>query len=110
MSSLALSLAIGGWVTSSISRADTTPEVQSTIVEAPQRDRIVGVGRHAGNFVGPLAFDVIIRPLPHIAVDLQTGYWSSEIGAHGRAFAPQLQWGAPAWMAVDTVRGTGLSL
>jgi hypothetical protein len=92
VSSLALSLAIGGWVTSSISRADTTPEVKSTIVEAPQRDRIVGMGLHAGNFIGPLAFDVIIRPLPHIAVDLQTGYWSSEIGAHGLAFAPQLQW------------------
>jgi hypothetical protein len=91
-SSLALALVVGGWATSSPSRADTTPEVQSAVVEAPQRDRIVGVGFHPGNFIGPLAFDVIIRPLPHIALDLQAGYWSSEIDAHGLAVAPQLQW------------------
>ena len=93
LSSLALSLAIGAWATRSVSMADTTPEVQSPTVEAPPRDRIVGVGFHTGNFIGPLAFDVIIRPLPHIAVDLQAGYWSaSDIGAHGLVVAPQLQW------------------
>ena len=85
-------VAIGSWAKSSLSMADTTPEVQSTIAEAPQRDRIVGVGFHAGNFIGPLAFDFIIRPLPHIAVDLQAGYWSSASDARGLAVAPQLQW------------------
>lgn len=91
-SALALALVIGGWGTSSPSRADTTPDVESAVVEAPPRDRIVGLGFHPGNFIGPLAFDVIIRPLPHIALDLQAGYWSSEIDAHGLTVAPQLQW------------------
>jgi hypothetical protein len=88
----ALSLALGGWANSSVSMAETVPEVQAPITEAPRRDPLVGVGFHAGNFIGPLAFEVIIRPLPHIALDLQAGYWSSDIDAHGLAVAPQLQW------------------
>jgi hypothetical protein len=43
----------------------------------------VGVRYHPGHFIGPLAFEVIIRRLPHIAVDLQTGYWSVENGCMG---------------------------
>jgi hypothetical protein len=89
--SLAIALAAGGWAKSSFSMADSKSDVQSAIVEAPPRDRIVGVGYHPGNFIGPLAFDVIIRPLPHIAVDLQAGTLSSET-EHGLAVAPQLQW------------------
>ena len=49
------------------------------------------MGYHPGNFIGPLAFDVIIRPLPHVAADLQAGYWSLENGVRGLAVAPQLQ-------------------
>jgi hypothetical protein len=70
--------------------AETTPELQSTIVRAPPRDRIAGVGYHAGNFIGPLALDVILRPLPHLALDVQAGVSSSEIGVRTRAVAPQL--------------------
>jgi hypothetical protein len=87
---LAIALAAGGWATSP--KAETTPELQSTIVPAPPRDRIVGVGYHAGNFIGPLAFDVILRPLPHLALDVQAGVSSSEIGLRTLAVAPQLQW------------------
>jgi hypothetical protein len=42
--SLAIALAAGGWAKSSFSMADSTSDVQSAIVEAPPRDRIVGVG------------------------------------------------------------------
>jgi hypothetical protein len=90
--SLAIALAAGGWATDVCAAADTTPEAQVATVAAPPRDRIVGVGYHAGNFIGPLAFDVILRPLPHLAVDVQAGVSSSEIGVHTLAVAPQLQW------------------
>jgi hypothetical protein len=90
--SLALALVVSGWVKSSVSMATTTPAVQTAVVEAPQREPIVGVGYHPGNFIGPLAFDVIVRPLPHVAVDLQAGYWTSQTDARGVVAAPQLQW------------------
>lgn len=88
--SLAFALAAGGRARSSM--AEATPALQSTIVPAPPRDRIVGVGYHAGNFIGPLAFDVILRPLPHLALDVQAGVSSSELGVRTLAVAPQLQW------------------
>jgi hypothetical protein len=103
LSALAIALAAGGWAKSSFSMAETTPEVQSTIGEAPPRDRIVevdapprdrtvGMGFHPGNFIGPIAFDVILRPLPHVAVDLQVGTLDLDSGVHGLAVAPELQW------------------
>jgi len=72
----------------------TAPGVQSAIVPAPSRDRVLGVGFHPGNFVGPLAFDVILRPLPHIAIDVQAAASSSDpdLGVHTLQVAPQLQW------------------
>src|SRR5580692_5852894 len=42
----ALSLALGGWANSSVSMAETVPEVQAPITEAPRRDPLVGVGFH----------------------------------------------------------------
>lgn len=90
--SLAFAMVTGGWATNSFSMGATTPDVQPAIVEAPRREPIVGVGYHPGNFIGPVAFDVIIRPLPHIAADLQGGYSSLENDVHGLAVAPQVQW------------------
>jgi len=90
--SLAIAVAAGGFATDVCAAADATPEAQLATVAAPPRDRIVGVGYHLGNFIGPLAFDVILRPLPHIAVDVQAGFSSSEMGVHTLAVAPQLQW------------------
>ena len=89
--SLAIALAAGGWARA-ISMAETTPDVQLAVVEPPPREPIVGVGYHPGNFIGPLAFDVIVRPLPHVAVDVQAGYWSLENDVRGLGVAPQLQW------------------
>jgi len=42
--SLTLALAAGGWAASSSSMAETTPDAQIAIVEAPRREPIVGVG------------------------------------------------------------------
>src|ERR1022692_39754 len=81
--SLAFALAAGGRARSSFAVAETPPEVQSAIVATPRREPIVGVGYHAGNRIGPLAFDVILRPLPHIALDVQAGGLSLENGVHG---------------------------
>ena len=91
LSGLAVALAASGWVNTSSSSAEPTSDVQPTLSEAPPREPTVGVGYHLGNFIGPLAFDVIGRLLPHIALDLQVGYWSSD-GVHGLGVAPQLQW------------------
>jgi hypothetical protein len=90
--SLAVGLAAGGWAQSALAVTEATPEVQTTIVEVPRRDPIVGVGYHPGNFVGPLAFDAIVRPLPHLAVDVQVGGLRLENGVHGLDVAPALQW------------------
>jgi hypothetical protein len=90
--SLTLALAAGGWATSSSSMAETTPDAQIAIVEAPRREPIVGVGYHPGNFIGPLAFDFILRPLPHIALDVQAAALSLDNGVRGLDVAPELQW------------------
>ena len=92
--SLVVAFAAVGWakVSFAVAVAEATPEVQSAIVEAPPRDRVLGVGFHPGNFVGPLAFDVILRPLPHIAVDVQAATSSSDLGMRTLEIAPQLQW------------------
>ena len=44
---------------------------------------IFGLGYHPGNFIGPLAFDVIVCPGSHLAFDLQVGYWSLENNVRG---------------------------
>lgn len=50
------------------------------------------MGYHPGNFIGPLAFDVIFRALPHVTLDVQVGY-SKESGPVRRlGIAPHLQW------------------
>jgi len=90
--SLAVGLAAGGWARSAAAAAEATPELQSAIVEAPRREPIVGLGFHAGNFIGPLAFDVILRPLPHVALDVQAAPLSLDNGVRGLDVAPQLQW------------------
>jgi hypothetical protein len=90
--SLAIALTAGGWGARSFAVAEAPPEVQSAIVETPPRDRLVGVGYHPGNFVGPIAFDVILRPLPHLAVDVQVGTLSLDSGVRGVDVAPALQW------------------
>ena len=72
--------------------AFTTTGAQPATVETHPREPIVGLGYHPGNFIGPFAFDVIVRPLPHITFDLQAGY-SKEGLLDGRVgLAPQLQW------------------
>jgi hypothetical protein len=90
--SLSLALAAGTWVSTTVSMAETAPGVHPAIAEAAPREPILGVGYHPGNFVGPLAFDVILRPLPHIAGDVQIGAWSLDNGVRALAVAPQLQW------------------
>ena len=90
--SLTMALAAGGWATSSSSMAETTPDAQIAIVEAPRREPTVGVGYHPGNFIGPLAFDVILRPLPHIALDVQAAALRLDNGVRGLDVAPELQW------------------
>lgn len=64
---------------------------QPTTATALPEEPIVGVGYHPGNFIGPLAFDVIVRPLPHITLDVQAGYSTQGI-TRSLGIAPQLQW------------------
>jgi hypothetical protein len=90
--SLTLALAAGTWAKTALSAAETAPDVNPAVTQAAPREPIVGVGFHPGNFVGPLAFDIILRPLPHIAVDLQVGTWSSDNDLRGLGVAPQVQW------------------
>jgi hypothetical protein len=92
LSALAIALAAGGWAKNAFSMSETTPEVQLANAETPRQDPILGVGYHPGNFIGPVAFDVILRPLPHVALDLQVGTMSLENDMHGLAVAPELQW------------------
>jgi hypothetical protein len=90
--SLVLALAVGGWAKTALSTTETAADVHPAMAEAAPREPIVGVGYHPGNFIGPLAFDVILRPLPHIAVDLQVSPWSLDDNVHKLGIAPQLQW------------------
>jgi hypothetical protein len=90
--SLGMALAASGWAACSFAVAEATPELQSAPIEAPPRDRPVGLGYHPGNYVGPIAFDVIVRPLPHLAVDVQVGGLRLDNGVRGLQVAPELQW------------------
>ena len=89
---LASALLMGGLPKNAIALAETTPEGQSANLEVPRREPIVGLGFHPGNFIGPLAFDVIVCPWSHLAFDLQVAYGSLEITGHGLGIGPQLQW------------------
>jgi hypothetical protein len=95
--SIALALAAGTWGKAAISASETASDANPAMAEKARREPIVGVGFHPGNFVGPLAFDVILRPLRHIAVDLQVGAWSLDSGVHTVGVAPQLQWEFLRW-------------
>ena len=66
-----------------------TPTQGQTTVNEP-RSPLLGIGYHPGHFVGPLAFDIIVRPLPHLALDLQAG--TGDFSGHRVALAPQIQW------------------
>ena len=89
---MALVLAAGGWAKTALSTTEPPTDVYPASPQAARREPILGVGVHPGNFIGPLAFDVILRPLPHIAVDLQVGTWSLDNDVHALGVAPQLQW------------------
>ena len=56
------------------------------------RDQSLGLGYHPGNFVGPVAFELVVAPMTHVAFDVQVGYWGLEDGIRGIGCAPQLQW------------------
>ena len=90
--SVSLALAAGIWVSTTLSMAEAAPGVPPAMAEVAPREPILGVGYHPGNFVGPLAFDVILRALPHLAGDVQVGTWSLDNGVRALAVAPQLQW------------------
>lgn len=72
--------------------AENTTGSQPTILEVHPREPVVGLGYHAGNFIGPLAFDIIVRPLPHIALDVQAGYSREGVTTGRLGLAPHLQW------------------
>ena len=71
--SVSLALAAGIWASTTLSMAETAPGVDPAMAEVAPREPILGIGYHPGNFVGPLAFEVILRALPHIAGDVQMG-------------------------------------
>jgi hypothetical protein len=54
------------------------------------RSPLLGIGYHPGNFVGRLAFEVIVRPFAHFALDVQAG--TDDFSGQRAALAPQLQW------------------
>lgn len=93
--SLGIVLAAGGWGVgaAAAAAAQTSPGPQAQVSEtkSAEPEPVFGVGYHPGNFIGPLAFDVIVRPLRHLAVDVQAGYWSQD-RVEGLGVAPQVQW------------------
>ena len=90
---LAFALIAGGVPTRGFAiGAETTPGPLPASSDAHAREPVAGVGYHAGNFIGPLAFDLIIRPLPHLTLDVQAGYSAEGIPAGRLGVAPQLQW------------------
>jgi hypothetical protein len=64
---------------------------QSLHKEADSREPVIGLGYHPGNFIGPFAFDIVVRALPHVTLDLQAGY-SRERPANRLGVAPHIQW------------------
>src|SRR3954463_13513579 len=62
--------------------------VGSTTV--PRSDPIFGVGLHPGNYLGPLAFEVILRPVRHVALNVQA--WTEDLSTRRIAVAPEIQW------------------
>jgi|SRR5579863_7616847 len=90
--SVGIVLTACGWTGRASAAVETTADLQPAVSEAASTEPSFGVGYHPGNFIGPLAFDIILGPLRHVALDLQVGYWSLENNAHGLGVAPQLQW------------------
>ena len=91
--SISLALAAATYVSPAHSIAETAPTVPPPMAEATAaREPILGIGFHPGNFVGPLAFDVILRPLPHVAGDVQVGTQSVGNNVRSLQVAPQIQW------------------
>jgi hypothetical protein len=89
---LALALAADVERQTGLSAGETAADLVPAIGQVARREPIVGVGFHPGNFVGPLAFDVILRSRRHIAIDLQVGTWSVDSDVRALGIAPQLQW------------------
>jgi hypothetical protein len=85
-------LAMAGWAMTASATIETTPDLQPADSKTGSREPVLGVGYHPGNFIGPLAFDVIVHPLRHFALDVQVGYWSLENDVRGLGLAPQAQW------------------
>jgi hypothetical protein len=91
-------LAAGGWPGRASAVAEASPDPQSLVSAKASPEPMFGVGYHPGNFIGPLAFDFIVRPRPQVAIDVQVGYSSLVDDVHGVGIVPQLQgefW--PGW-------------
>jgi len=73
--SLGIVLAVAGGTMTASATGETTPDPQPAASATASREPVLGVGYHPGNFVGSLAFDLIVRPLRHFALDAQVGYW-----------------------------------
>src|SRR4051794_20625036 len=50
---------------------------------APRIDRHLGVGYKIGNSLGYVGADLILSPIPHLALDLQASWFSRKLGASG---------------------------
>jgi len=90
--SVATALLMSAGARKAMALGPTQPEVQSANGELPRREPLLGIGYHPGNFIGPLAFDIIVCPWSHLALDVQVGYWGLRDDVHGLGVAPQLQW------------------
>jgi hypothetical protein len=59
-------------------------------IDAEPIDRHLGVGYKIGNGLGFLGADIVVSPVPHLALDLQANYFSTG-GASGFGVAPGVQ-------------------
>jgi hypothetical protein len=58
---------------------------------SPSSARQVGMGYKLGDDLGYFGADLILSPLPHIALDLQGSWINKKLGASGFGLAPALQ-------------------
>lgn len=72
----------------------TTPSTEAPAEEAPARPPThLGVGYKIGNGIGFVGGDIVIGPVPHLALDLQFNYLSADASsgtATGFGFAPEV--------------------
>ena len=87
--SVGFGLAASTWA---VSAAGAAPDAPPAMAEQELREPAFGLGYHPGNFIGPLAFDVVVEPMSHVAFDLQVGYWRRDNGVRGLGLGPQVQW------------------